>query len=131
MLFIFVDNYSLTLSFAIDPFALKYFSIWICEFAYTVLNVIFINSLKLGIVSPSVKSITMFFSVYKIAFKHLPVFVYYSALSIDLVIFEPTLIIIIRCCIFTDSMLNSINKMSLIYNCVVIFSPCLNTLAIR
>ena len=130
MLFIFVNDYSLTLSFAIDPFALKYFSIWICKFTNAVLDIILIDALKLRVVSPSIKSITMFFSIYEIAFKHLPVFVDYSTFSIDLIIFESTLIIIIRSCIFTDSMFDSIYKMSFIYNCVVIFSPCLNTLAI-
>lgn len=131
MLLVLVNNYSLALSFTINPFTLKYFSTWIGEFAYSMFDVVFIDALKFRVVCPSVNSITMLLAVYKIAFEHLTIFIYDFSSSVDLIILKSAFITEIWGCIFSNTMLDTIHKLSFVRNCGVIFAPYFDSFTIR
>lgn len=130
MLFVFVYDNSLTLSFAVYPFTFKCLSIWIRKFSNAVFDIVFIDTLKLRVISPPVNSITVLFTIQKISFKHLPILVYDSTFSIYLIVLKSAFIIEIWTCIFPNSMLYSIDELAFIRYCDIIFAPCFNSFTI-
>lgn len=131
MLFVLVNDYPLTLSLTIYPFTLKYFPSWVSKFPDTMLDIIFVYAFKLRVVCPSINSVSMLFAVYKIAFEHLTIFIYDSSSSIDLIILKSTFVIEIWGSIFTNTVLDSIYKLTFVCNCGIIFAPYFNSLTIR
>jgi len=131
VLFVFVNDYSLALSLTINPFTLKHFSTWIGEFSNTMFDVVFVDALKFRVVCPSVNSITVLFAIHKIAFENLTIFINDFSSSVDLIILKSAFVIEIWGCIFSDTMFDSIHKLSFVSNCGVIFAPYFDSLTIR
>lgn len=114
MLFVFNDNYTLTLPFSVYPFTFKYFSVGIRVFTYSIFFVIFVKSLKFRMIRPSIGSVSMLFPIQKITFINLSVLIHDTTLSVEHIVLKAAIIVKIRCGIFSISMLDTIKKLTFV-----------------
>jgi hypothetical protein len=123
MFFFLVNNDTLALSLAVDPSALKNLAFSVDVFTDSMLNVILVDSLKLGTVRPAIGAVAVFFAIQEVSFIDFAAFVKDSPFSIQVVLFESALICESGGVIFALSVLNSIQKLPLICRNQIILSP--------
>jgi hypothetical protein len=129
--FIIGYNNSLSLPFSVGPFPLKCSSVCCIILSDPMLSIISVLALVSGTIEPFVDSSAVLHTVFKVSLEGLSIFVDNLPMSIELVVLKPTLIREVISDVFSVPVLESIQKPSFVKYLMTIFSPDLDSLAIR
>ena len=130
VLFVLMNDNSLTIPFTPIPLTLKYFTVVARKLARSVFEILFVKALKFRVVRPYVNSMSMHFAIQEVPFVSLTIFVQSFSFSVHVVVLESPLICESWSEIFPIPMFCAVQILTFVSDYLIISSPGLSSVPI-